>query len=210
MEPVTPHQHDPKQFAGIGAHVEICPHVVFLKPENILFSNHILISDFCWIHGGIHTVIGNFIHIASHVCISGGGVFIMEDFANASAGARLITGSDLVHGEGLSGPTIPAKYRAVSRSYIHVEKHAFLATNVIVHPGVTIGEGAVVGSNSVVTKDIEPWTINFGTPAKPNSTRPRQTIKRHESLIYEEYGVTPLDLGHALSLKKTIKTVPEI
>lgn len=210
MEPVTPHQHDPKQFAGIGEHVEICPHVVFLKPENILFSNHILISDFCWIHGGIYTAIGNFIHISPYCSISGGGLCILEDFVGLSAGVRLITGSELIHGEGLTNPTIPAKYRAVSRSYVQLEKHSFLATNVVVHPDVTIGEGAVVGSNSVVTKDIEPWTINFGTPAKPISERPKQTIKRHESLIYEEYGVAPLDLDHALSFKKTVKIVPEI
>jgi carbonic anhydrase/acetyltransferase-like protein (isoleucine patch superfamily) len=36
----------------------------------------------------------------------------------------------------------------------------------IVLPGVTIGEGAVVGAGSVVTKDVEPWTVVGGNPAK--------------------------------------------
>ena len=31
-------------------------------------------------------------------------------------------------------------------------------------PGVTIGEGAVVGSNAFVNKDLEPWGIYVGTP----------------------------------------------
>jgi acetyltransferase-like isoleucine patch superfamily enzyme len=32
--------------------------------------------------------------------------------------------------------------------------------------GVTIGEGAIVGAGSVVTKDVDPWTIVGGNPAK--------------------------------------------
>jgi acetyltransferase-like isoleucine patch superfamily enzyme len=33
-------------------------------------------------------------------------------------------------------------------------------------PGVTIGQGAIIGSGSVVTKDIPDWTIAVGSPAK--------------------------------------------
>ena len=36
----------------------------------------------------------------------------------------------------------------------------------IILPGVTIGEGAVVGAGSVVTKDVEPWSVVVGNPAK--------------------------------------------
>jgi chloramphenicol O-acetyltransferase type B len=37
---------------------------------------------------------------------------------------------------------------------------------VVILPGITVGEGAVVGANSLVTKDVEPWTIVAGQPAK--------------------------------------------
>ena len=37
----------------------------------------------------------------------------------------------------------------------------------IVMPGVTIGEGAVIGTGSVVTRDIPPYCIAVGSPAKP-------------------------------------------
>ena len=38
--------------------------------------------------------------------------------------------------------------------------------NVIILKGVTIGEGAVVGAGSVVTKDVPAWTVVAGNPAK--------------------------------------------
>lgn len=43
---------------------------------------------------------------------------------------------------------------------------AWIGYRAIVLPGVTIGEGAVVGAGSVVTKNIEPFTIVAGNPAK--------------------------------------------
>ncbi|MDD3466560.1 MAG: CatB-related O-acetyltransferase, partial [Campylobacterales bacterium] len=38
--------------------------------------------------------------------------------------------------------------------------------NAMIMPGVKIGDGAIIGANSVVTKDIEPYTIVAGNPAK--------------------------------------------
>lgn len=49
---------------------------------------------------------------------------------------------------------------------ITIEDKVWIATGVIVLPGVTIGEGAVVGAGAVVTKDVEPWTIVAGNPAR--------------------------------------------
>ncbi len=47
-----------------------------------------------------------------------------------------------------------------------IKKGAWIGANVTILPGVTIGEGAVVGSASVVTKDVEPHTIVVGNPAR--------------------------------------------
>lgn len=43
---------------------------------------------------------------------------------------------------------------------------AWVAARAMVLPGVTIGEGAVVAAGAVVTKDVEPWTVVGGNPAK--------------------------------------------
>ena len=49
---------------------------------------------------------------------------------------------------------------------IHLGKGSYIGLNVTIMPGVHIGEGAVIGSCALVTKDIPAWTIAAGVPAK--------------------------------------------
>lgn len=49
---------------------------------------------------------------------------------------------------------------------VRIRKGAFIGMNSTIMPGVTIGEGAVVAAGSVVTKDVEPYTIVGGVPAQ--------------------------------------------
>lgn len=49
---------------------------------------------------------------------------------------------------------------------IHVGANAWVAGWSIILPGVTVGDGAVVAAGSVVTKDVEPWTVVGGNPVK--------------------------------------------
>jgi putative colanic acid biosynthesis acetyltransferase WcaF len=50
---------------------------------------------------------------------------------------------------------------------ITIGPRAWIAADVFVGPGVTIGEGTVVGARSSVFKDLPPWTVCVGSPAKP-------------------------------------------
>lgn len=54
---------------------------------------------------------------------------------------------------------------------IYINSHAWLATDVFVAPGVTIGEGAVVGARSSVFHDLPPKMVCIGSPAKPIKPR---------------------------------------
>lgn len=49
---------------------------------------------------------------------------------------------------------------------IIIEDRAWVAAEAFVGPGVTVGEGAVVGARGCVFKDVEPWTVVGGNPAK--------------------------------------------
>ena len=53
---------------------------------------------------------------------------------------------------------------------IIIEDDAWLGTGVVVLPNVKVGQGAVVGALSLVTKDVPPFTIVMGIPAKPYRT----------------------------------------
>jgi acetyltransferase-like isoleucine patch superfamily enzyme len=48
-----------------------------------------------------------------------------------------------------------------------IHNDVWLGLNVVVLPGVEIKEGAVIGAGAVVTKDVEPYTVSVGVPAKP-------------------------------------------
>lgn len=49
---------------------------------------------------------------------------------------------------------------------ITIGNNVWIAANVVVLPGVTIGDNAIIGAGSVVTKDVEPNTVVAGNPAK--------------------------------------------
>lgn len=49
---------------------------------------------------------------------------------------------------------------------IVIKDRAWIASEAFIAPGVTIGEGAVVGARAAVFKDVEPWTVVGGNPAR--------------------------------------------
>ena len=48
---------------------------------------------------------------------------------------------------------------------IVIESQVWVCAAAFVAPGVTVGEGAVVGARACVIKDVEPWTVVSGNPA---------------------------------------------
>jgi acetyltransferase-like isoleucine patch superfamily enzyme len=61
---------------------------------------------------------------------------------------------------------LPVKMGNVETSPITIEDHAWISYNVCILKGVTIGKGAIIGAGSVVTKDVPPFTLYAGNPAK--------------------------------------------
>lgn len=57
-------------------------------------------------------------------------------------------------------------WNVVDSKPILIKSNAWIGMNCIILKGVTIGEGAIVGAGSVVTKDVPDWTVVGGNPAK--------------------------------------------
>lgn len=69
----------------------------------------------------------------------------------------------------------------------------WVGTNVIIKDGVTIGTGAIIGAGAVVTKDVEPYAIVGGVPAKKIKMRfSHKIIERLLQLKWWEYDLSPL------------------
>jgi galactoside O-acetyltransferase len=173
-----------RHLKSCGADVRIASTVIIKHPELVSIGDHVAIDDFTYITTAIE--IGSYVHIGPHCSIIGGrdALCCIRDFAGLSAGCRLICASDDYLGSGLTNPLVPAAYRAQVRSSpVVLEKHAVLGTNCVVHPGVTIGEGAAVGSMSLVTRSLAPWYVYMGTPAKPYKKRDASTIVESEEAL---------------------------
>lgn len=161
----------------IGHDVFISTNVEIRRPHLVEIGNHVAIDS------GFYCTttfkIKDYIHLGPYVTIIGGpkGECYMGNFTTIAAGSRIICGSDMHLGAGLIGPTIPDEYRDdVVIKPVIFEDFASIGTNVIVNAGVTLAQGSVIGANSFVTKDTEPWTIYIGNPAKPVKIRKKEIM----------------------------------
>jgi putative colanic acid biosynthesis acetyltransferase WcaF len=80
----------------------------------------------------------------------------LKDFANVAQWSHLCAGTHDIDDPGFQLITKP----------ILIERHAWIAADAFVGPGVTLGEGSVLGARGVAFKDLEPWTVYAGNPAK--------------------------------------------
>lgn len=101
-------------------------------------------------------------------CYSQGRI-VLEEYANVAQYAHLVTGT-----HDIDSPS----FQLFTRE-IRIGRHAWIASDAFVGPGVTVGEGAVLGGRAVAFKDLEPWTVYVGNPARP--VRARRNWLRQEA-----------------------------
>ena len=137
------------------------------SPEpNIFIGAKARIDSYVKLEGGQGLSIGAGVHIASFAHLNvGGGTLVIENGAAVASHVVIITGGNAPDAESCSAAEDPAK-QVIHSSMVRIGKNACLYAGAIVCPGVTIGEGARVAAGAVVTKDVPPFAIVAGNPAK--------------------------------------------
>lgn len=171
-------EYDSTLLGGCGKDVYISRYSVIRRPQLVTVGDHVAIDP--WFHCTTSLKIGNHVHISSHVSIIGGarGRLELGHFTNISTGGRIICGSDEFLGYGfIAAPGIPEEYRdRLKLAPVVFEDFVNTGANVIVLPGVRLGEGSVIGANSLVLHDTDPWTVYAGSPARKIKPRSRERI----------------------------------
>ncbi len=139
-----------KAHANIGEHTNIHPTVILREPHNIIIGNNCYFNHNTILNGGRGKAklrIGNYVQTGPNVAFY---------VSNHNYNSRMA----------------PIKMQGYTEQDIVVEDDVWIGANSVITSGVHIGRGAIIGAGSVVTKDIQPYTIAAGTPAKPIKIRP--------------------------------------
>jgi acetyltransferase-like isoleucine patch superfamily enzyme len=170
-----------------GEDVYIAENVVIKRPHLMTIGSHVAIDSYFYCTTQVE--LGSYIHIAPLVSVIGGekASFTMSDFCTIAAGCRIVCAGDEYLGEGLISPVIPDEFRdnIICKPVVMMPYSAF-GTSVVVNPGVTLNEGAVVGANSYVSHDIPAWEIWAGSPAKFIRKRPSEKMLKYGEVLLNE------------------------
>ena len=133
---------------GVGCRIECFP--INDAGEVVLkFGENVQMNDYVHITAAKSVEIGDNVLMASKIYIS-----------DCSHGSYLGDSND-------SNPFTSPIARPLSVKPVKIENNVWLGEFVSVLPGVTIGQGTIVGANSVVSKSLPPNVIAVGSPAKP-------------------------------------------
>ena len=175
-------------WAQRATDARVFPGAKITHPEVVSLGQRCMIDDFVFIGPHESVVIGCYVHLSSHLSIVGGGRVYLSDFSGFSTGVRILSGTDDFSGSGLTNSCVPAEFRQVIRGAVWVGPHAAVGANVVILPNVCIGEGAAVVAGSVVSRDLPPWGLYGGWPARRIRERPKEAILRAESELLRKYG----------------------
>lgn len=133
----------------VGENVVICEHVWLnandsrsISSPTLTIGNGSYIGRFCHINAWSDVVIEENVLIADRVFISD------ADHFYSSTSLPII-----LQGDYFKAP-------------VRLKKGCWIGTGAVILPGITIGQNAVIGANSVVTKDIPDFTVAAGVPAQ--------------------------------------------
>lgn len=156
--------------------------VIFYPTKSDLFYKNISIGNRVYIGAG-----ASFIASVSHIYIA--------DNVSFGPNVTIRGGNHAFHivGKLLSDYTLTDKL-PVDDEPVYIETDVWVGTGAIILKGVTVGRGAIVAAGAVVTKDVPPYSIVAGCPARVLKYRfSKEQIQEHEQVCYPENQRIDLD-----------------
>lgn len=154
----------------IGKSVSFGPniHIDALCRRRIYIGNNVTIKEGCIIEGyGVMRNLGESLTIGNNVGIS--------QYCFIAIRGNVVIGNDTILGPNVSifsenhiadSVDVPIVKQGERRADVNIGNGVWIGTRAVVLAGVTIGDGAIIAAGAVVTKDVAPYTIVGGVPAK--------------------------------------------
>ena len=149
-----------------------------IRRLKILIRIKILSSRGSKISIGVDSKIGKGCYLTARggsITIGNGFRCNMEVILNADIGGNLVIGNNCLIGPRVlirtanhvyENSNILIREQGHSFSDIKIGNDVWIGANAIILPGVSIGDGAVIGAGSIVTRDVSEYTVAAGNPAK--------------------------------------------
>lgn len=158
----------------LGQNCRISPNVTVMRIGQAISGRGILLGDEVMLFDHVRLLVGDLnlsprtgIHLGNRVIInvgsyiSGEGGLFVDDDVLIGCHVRILSAGHAIH----DADAVIAR-NPITHAPIHIAAGAWLGAGCTVLQGVTIGQGAVVGAGSVVTRDVPPFGIAVGNPAK--------------------------------------------
>lgn len=158
------------ETVSFGEHCFVAENAnLFAEPgRTILVGDHSFIAANCFLHGPIE--IGRSVSINQGCKLEGSrGGIVIGDYSRIAAGCALYAFNHGMNAEQLISA------QPITSKGITIGKDVWIGAHCGITDGVNIGDHAIVGMNSTVTRDVEPWSIVAGTPARKIGDRREST-----------------------------------
>lgn len=174
-------------FKSIGKNVRISSDARVYGPENISIANNVRIDDFAIlaaVNGSI--AIGNHVFIARNSHLSGTLGIEMHDFSSMAANTVIYSASDDYSGDYLTAQAIPKKHTAQIGGPVIIGKHVIIGSACTIVGPCNISEGCSIGAMTLVNKDLQPWGMYIGIPAKRLKERKKGLLALEKEFLKEQ------------------------
>lgn len=164
-----------KKYAKVGGNLNVCVRANCTADG----PGRIEIGDHCRIYGTLHSQDAGRITIGDHTCIYERSV--VGSVCSVRIGSCVIISNHVHIFDNNNHPTDPAlrhemclggfegdpwRWRHGASSPVVIEDDVWIGEYAAIMKGVTVGKGAVVAAHAVVTRDVPPYTIVAGNPAR--------------------------------------------